>query len=110
MKRATTRKTKTTTNDQQLISVPEATATKDFELVRETVTSSLMPTGQDYMYGLRNKQTQMIELRGHSLALSIIVMQNQQQMMDKVRSGEMNGYASVEGKTTPMPSPGDFGL
>ena len=65
----------------------------------ETVTSPIMPSGFDQMYGLRNKHTGLIELRGHSLALSIVVMQNQQQMMDKVRSGEMNGYASIEGKT-----------
>lgn len=91
---------KTKSNPQVLLNLDEPTSTQDFELVQETVLSSLLPNGTDFMYGLRNKRTGIVELRGHSLALSIIVMQNQQQMIDKVRSGEMNGYASVEGKTS----------
>lgn len=95
---ATPTKTTPTTNDQQLLTLSYASS-KDFELVLETVASSLMPNGYDTMYGLRNKITGVVELRGHSLALSVIVMQNQQQMFDKVMSGEMNGFAQVDGKT-----------
>jgi len=93
-----TKKT-TKSNQETLIDLPYA-STKDFELVLEQVTSPLKPSGFDLMYGLRSKITGVVELRGHSLALSIIVMQNQQQMFDKVLSGEMNGFASVEGKTS----------
>lgn len=95
-----TKTKKTTSNEQVKLVIPSlVTETEEFELVRESVVSSLLPTGTDFMYGLRNKLTGMIELRGHSLALSIVIMQNQQQMYDKVRTGEFNGYSSVEGKT-----------
>jgi hypothetical protein len=99
MKMVTTKKMTATTNEQRLLELPYA-ASKDFELVLETVTSPLMPTGYDTAYGLRNKITGVVELRGHSLALSVIVMQNQQQMFDKVMSGAMNGYAAEDGKTS----------
>lgn len=99
MKMATTTKTTATTNEQTLLDLPYASS-KDFELVLETVTSPLTPTGIDTMYGLRSKITGVVELRGHSLGLSVIVMQNQQQMFDKVMSGEMNGYAAPDGKTS----------
>jgi hypothetical protein len=93
------RTTKATTNsDRRVLDLPYA-STKDFELVIENVINELHPSGQSPMYGLRNKITDVIEARGLSLAVSVMVMQNQQQMFDKVLSGEMNGYASAEGKT-----------
>lgn len=75
-------------------------STADFELVVEDVLNEMLPGGQGPMYGLRNKITGVVEMRGMSLALSVVVMQNQQQMFDKVLSGEMNGYSQVEMKTT----------
>jgi hypothetical protein len=75
------------------------TETKDFELVIQEVCNDMLPSGLDTMYALRNKITGIIEARGMSLALSVVVLQNQQQMFDKVLSGELNGYASPQGKT-----------
>jgi len=54
------------------------------------------PDGYDWQYAIYNKGTEVIELRGSQFALSVVVMQNQQQMLDKVRSGEMHGYTVVD--------------
>jgi hypothetical protein len=78
-------------NKQVLVNLPYASS-RDFELVMEQVVSPMTPSGYDTMYGLRNKLTGVVELRGHSLAYSVMVLQNQQQTFDKVLSGEMNGF------------------
>jgi len=79
------------TNKQIPVNLPYASS-RDFELVLEQVVSPMTPSGYDTMYGLRNKITGVIELRGHSLAYSVMVLQNQQQTFEKVLSGEMNGF------------------
>jgi hypothetical protein len=84
--------TKMMKNKQVLVDLPYASS-RDFELILETVVSPMTPTGRDTMYGLRNKLTGVVELRGHSLAYSVMVLQNQQQLFDKVLTGEVNGFA-----------------
>jgi hypothetical protein len=83
--------TKMMRNKQILIDLPYAQS-KDFALVLESVKSPMTPNGKDIMYGLKNKITGVVELRGYSLALAVVMMQNQQQMFDRVLSGEMNGF------------------
>jgi hypothetical protein len=83
--------TKTMKNKQTPVKLPYASS-EFFELVLEQVKSPLTPSGYDTMYGLRNKLTGVVELRGHSLAYSVMVLQNQQQTFEKVLTGEMNGY------------------
>ncbi len=48
------------------------------------------------MYGLLNNITGIVEMRGLTLSLCIVIMQNQQQMLDKAFSGEMNGFVGPD--------------
>lgn len=93
---------KRTTSNFRPLGLPY-TETKDFELVTEEVLDGTVPSGRGFMYSLYNKVTKQIELRGTSLSLAIVVMQNQQQMFDKVLSGEMNGFANVQGQVALPP-------
>ncbi len=72
------------------------TQTADFYLSIEKATPS---TGQD-MYILVNRKTRVIEMRGYALWLMVCAMQTQQQALNKVRTGEINGFS-----TTPVDAP-----
>ena len=80
--------------------------TSDFYLAVERATPS---TGQD-MYILVNRKTKVIEMRGFALWLMVCAMQTQQQALNKVRTGEINGFSSVPADApraavvTPLPA------
>jgi hypothetical protein len=67
------------------------TQTADFYLSIEKARPS---TEQD-MYILVNRQTRIIEMRGFALWLMVCAMQTQQQALNKVRTGEINGFSSA---------------
>jgi hypothetical protein len=89
------RRAKKTTPNYRAIGSPLA-ETKDYQVVLERVVNPTLPDGYDWQYAIYNKGTEIIELRGSQFALSVVVMQNQQQMLDKVRSGEMHGYTVMD--------------
>jgi hypothetical protein len=70
----------------------EMAETEDYRVILERVKVPALPSGYDWQYAVVNKLTNVIESRVNHLALSVVVMQNQQQMLNKVRSGEMNGF------------------
>lgn len=86
--------TKPTTNNLLRVTLPNA-VTKDFEIVVEDTVNNFLPSGIDRMYGVRNRLTGLVEIRGAQLSMMVMAMQNMQQVWDKVLTGEMNGYHAV---------------
>lgn len=67
------------------------TASADYYLAIERAT----PSTQQDMYILVNRITRVIEMRGFALWLMVCAMQTQQQALNKVRTGEINGFSSA---------------
>jgi hypothetical protein len=79
-------------NDYVKLDTLPFTETKDFAVVLESYANPSLPSGWDWQYALINKQTGVIEARLNVLTLSIVLLQNTQQMYDKMLVGEINGY------------------
>jgi hypothetical protein len=67
------------------------TQTADFYL---SIEKAKVAADQD-MYILVNRHTRVIEMRGYAAWLLVCAMQTQQQALNKVRTGEINGYSSA---------------
>jgi hypothetical protein len=83
---------------------------KDFAVALESVRNEMQPSGFDWQYAVINKLTGIVEARSLSLSMSIIYMQSSQQMLDKVMTGELNGYAHPPAPPTHDEDMGDMGL
>jgi hypothetical protein len=82
---------------------------KHYKVLLESVRNPTCPSGFDWQYGIVNKLTGILEFRSNSLALAVLVMQNQQQQLDKVITGELNGY-SMPAAELKKPEPPDLSL
>ncbi len=84
--------TRTTNNVYEKIDL-EYCKLKNYVTVAEAVATELLPSGWDWQYAVINKLTGVVEARTANLPMAVMIMQNMQQMLDKVVTGEANGYA-----------------
>ena len=82
----------------------------DFAVALESVKNDSLPKGFDWSYAIINKLTGIVEARSMSLSLSIIYMQSSQQTLDKVMTGELNGFAHPPALPTQAETTEDMGL
>jgi hypothetical protein len=82
----------------------------DFTVALESVKNDGLPNGFDWSYAIINKLTGIVEARSMSLSLSIIYMQSSQQMLDKVMTGELNGFVHTPSRPDHTETTEDMGL
>jgi len=66
---------------------------KDYVVCAESIAQEALPSGWDWQYCIINKLTGVVENRVGSLPMAVIMMQSMQQLLEKVKTGEANGYA-----------------
>lgn len=87
-----------TTNKATLFFVKDPMArTHDYAIIQEIIKAPNTLRGDDWSYGILNLTTRVIEVRASTLPIAIILLQQLQQLLDKVRSGEVNGYINTSG-------------
>ena len=99
-KRKQTTKTKRMTSRQEgdPVGLPY-TDLINYAVVYISIANDLNPDGFDVGYGVVNKLTGILEGRGTSLPVAVLYMQSQQQMLDKIITGELNGFVGPDAKT-----------
>lgn len=103
-------KTAQRTKDNLFAAIDEPYAeTANYRLLMESVRSEVTPSGLDWQYALVNRVTGVVEYRFTSLPIAVLVMQNLQQQLSKVMTGELNGYAALP-ELRSTASPGDVPL
>lgn len=69
--------------------------TQDFKVMQEAVKNDGLPSGWDWQYAVINKLTDIVEMRVFTLAAAVVIMQNCQSSLDKVITGEINGFGPI---------------
>lgn len=70
----------------------EFTELKDYIVCAESIAQEALPSGWDWQYCIINKLTGVVEARVGALPSAVIMMQSLQQLFDKAKTGEVNGY------------------